>query len=185
MEMSISLSNLKQSQLVEFEIIEWKNPIKGLYIYQGSEWIIVHGNPVDYQVDGFYLIFKSHIKKIRRSKKDIFRNKVILSCDKINNPRLNLDIDGTVEILRQIGFSYEIIAIQSEFETSLCVGIIEKITDSEIFFREIDTKGEIIGNKSAVLASIRLIEFDTDYLTSLLSYNRKGLRQNVSDVQER
>jgi hypothetical protein len=183
--MSISMSNLKQSQLVEFEIIEWKNPIKGLHIYQGNEWILVHGNPVDYQIDGYYLIFKSHIRKIRRSKKDIFRNKVILSCDKLSGPRLKLDIDSNAEILRRIGFSYEIISIQSEFETSLRVGLIEKITDLEIFFREIDTKGEIIGNRSAVISSIRLIEFDTDYLKSLLSYNRKGLRQNVSDVQER
>jgi hypothetical protein len=185
MEMSISIRNLEKSQLVKVQIVGWKNPIKGIFISQGSEWILMQSNPVDYQIDGFLLIFKKYISNIGRGNKEIFCNNVILACDKIRTSKLDTDTNSTIELIRRIKNSYGIVSIQSESEVSIDVGIIEDVTDYKVFFNHINSNGIIMKSESVELSAVRLIEFDTDYLTSLLTYNRKYIHQNVQEVRER
>jgi hypothetical protein len=157
---------------INVEISGWESHVSGIIVKESSQWILLNINPVDYVVDGFTVIFKKFIRNLKVKKEDMFKYQVIKSCDKIKSTRLITFDEDSIQLTKNIGRAYEILAIRREFDHEIQVGIYQKFQRGKLCVGSIKTNGRPDGKDNFDFDSIRAIEFDTDYLTSLRCYQR-------------
>ena len=119
------------------------------------------------------LLKTNKILKFKRDDFEIFREKVLIA--KKIRPRKSRPVSLTSmsEILEFISNKYGAFMIELKDDTECFVGRFVRATKGHIFIQEIDSKAKWIEIVKYKIDSIRIIEFNTDYINSLLLYNRK------------
>lgn len=156
--------------LIKIKVAGWQSNISGVVIAENKDWIILHLNPVDFVLDGFSIIMQNYIEKTTQEKEELFKYSVIKSCDKVKSTRLQNFSGSAIEIVKNIGNLYETLAVRRELDDEMYVGNYECIKRRKLFLNSIKTNGRIDKKEGLDFDSIRAIDFETDYLTSLGSY---------------
>lgn len=155
---------------VKIHILGWQSTISGVIIQENIDWIILQFNPVDYVLDGFVVINKSHIEKIVIGDEEKFKLDVIKCCDKFEFPNLSLDSYDIKTVIGKICSIYRLIGIYKELDDEIHVGLFSKNLNDGICLFPVNPRGELDSKETIQFESIRVIEFNNDYLNSLNNY---------------
>jgi hypothetical protein len=165
--------NLNKNNLYSILLKGRKEPICGILLYEGLEWLFLRYIPVDYVLDGYILIRKRHIKNIVRGEEERFSESVIhLKSTKEEFDKTDLTLDEITDVLYYM-MQHEVVIQFDFYDDSVCyIGRVVRMNAKTVRIQNIDTKGEWIEETSYVVDRIRTIQFDNDYINSLVAYNK-------------
>lgn len=173
-------------KLYSIKIKDRKQRTIGVFIEEGKEWVLLIDLYADYLLDGYILVNKEYIENIERSEKDVFTEEVLIANDKINIPEYQKLPLITENLLKWFYDNQTVIQVENRDGTMSWIGKILGGTEKSIYLDNLDPKGiwtstHFTFRKNA----IRLISFDTDYIKSLVNYNKRlqdeSLQENLKN----
>ncbi|MHC5202234.1 hypothetical protein [Myroides sp. LJL110] len=163
-------------KLLQLELIDSPNrPIIGILLAFNESWILIKTNSVDYLMDGYRLINRQVIKSISKDAHIRFTEQV-LKAKAVNfkdSPiRLQEDI---FETLKYITNKYGAFSIEFKNDSCCYVGRYIGHDDQNFFgFEELAPNGDWIEEIDEFdINKVNAIEFDTDYVESLVMFAYK------------
>jgi hypothetical protein len=167
------IENLVKNTLYSFKIKGFSNKLRGLFLQEGKDWVLVKTLFTDYMLDGYQLLNKKYILSINQSEDDIFTEKVLVANGKNNIEYISFPL-SMFSLFEYLLKQNIVFSIQTNKEDRVNIGSIDKLSDKSIFITPINPKG--IWEKSRYYTFrkefIRIIEFDTDYINSLENYSK-------------
>lgn len=161
-----------KGKFVSLEYQDRKDIISGYLIDFNKNWTLVKYNPFDYVIDG-YLILKTYkILKYKRDDWEIFREKVLKVKNLILSDNDIFPITDLAETLQIISDRFGAFKIEKKDDKVCFIGRFIKLTKENITIQEMDSKAKWVDTDKHKLKSIRTIEFDSDYINSLILYNK-------------
>ena len=158
-------------KLYSFYIKDRKNKIQGILLSEGDEWILIKNN-FDYILDGYLIINKQYLLECHIGEDEIFTEAVLLANNKLANIK-RLDIPLTTKSLINYLYKEQIIfQIFLKDDSASYIGKISKVLNKSIYIEPLDTNGLWMNERFLFRTMyIRVIQFDIDYINSLLNYN--------------
>jgi len=154
----------------------WEEHIWGIVENSSSEWVLLQRIINDYMFDGYTLIRQKYVKKVIRNENVIFKEKVLNA--KRNSDILiskNIPINTVFSPLQWMMDNKEVFMISPKDESISYVGQITRILKESFYLKAINSRG--IWDEKLFLYkinNIRAIDFDNDYINSLLTYVGKN-----------
>ena len=157
-------------QVVSFKVdyVSSEEIYRGYVIDYNDDWTLLKYNPVDYVIDGYIILRNKHIKSSRRDKVEKFHQKIldlkkqrVTSSDKI-------PIDDIKTILNYLTEKFGAFQFNLRSTDYCYLGRVRSIIKNTLTIDFIDTDGKWSDIRDYKLGNIRTIEFDTDYINSLL-----------------
>lgn len=161
-----------RGKFVSFKYRDRKDVISGILIDFNSNLTLIKQNPVDYVIDGYMLLKTNKILKYKRDDSEEFTEKVLLVKGLMPANEAFMPLTDLREALRLISDEFGAILIKNKDDSVCYIGKLIRTTSEFVEIHEIDPKAIWVGNGKFKLKSIRTIEFDTDYINSLLLYNK-------------
>jgi len=119
------------------------------------------------------LLNKRYILSINQSEDDVFTEKILVASGKICSQEIDypLSMNSLFDYFMK---QSTVISIQTNQEEKVNIGCIDKLSDKSIFLTPITPKGIWDENCYYTFRKefIRIIEFDNDYINSLIAYNK-------------
>lgn len=164
---------LEKDKLHSFKIKDRKLEESGLLIDEGEDWYLIRYLLTDYMVDGYMLLNKKYVDKISRDENVIFTEKVLIANQKTSY-KLKTTIPLATDTLFEYLYNKQIVFQIDNKDVNACwIGKILTLTDKSIFLTPISPIAEW---ETAYYTfrknNIRLITFDSDYINSLVKYNK-------------
>lgn len=140
--------------------------ILGLILDFNDEWILMRNIPVDYVVDGYFLVRNKNIKSIVRGDDEKWREKIVKIKTKRIKPII-IPIDNLEIILKTLTKKYKVFTLYTKEEGICWLGRLKNIDDKILTISDLTPKAKWDGEMEFNPNKIRCIEFDTDYINSL------------------
>ncbi len=154
--------------------------ISGFLIDFNERWTLIKSNPVDYVIDGYILLKTDQIISYVHHQNEEFCEAVILAKGELSLVNPGIKLTTYDEILASLSHKYGAFSIELNKEDSCNIGRLKKVLKHKILIQEIDLRCNWYEEYDEYsMESIRLVEFDTDYINSLIAYNRKVLNTSV------
>jgi hypothetical protein len=161
-----------KGKFVSFKYRDRKDIISGYLIDYNNDWTLIKCNPVDYIIDGYLILKTKKILKYRRDDYEKFREKVLIAKRIIPSDNDIFPITDISETLQLISKRFGAFKIEKKDETVCFVGRFLKMTKENLIIQGIDKYAKWLESEKYKLKSIRTIEFDSDYINSLITYNK-------------
>ncbi len=179
--MALMQIHINKGVFYSFKIKDRKRLESGILLVEGEDWVLISSIFSDYIVDGYMLINKKYITSIHRTEKEMFTEKVLKASDKtdivpyIDIPHLSID-----SLFKWLEDKHIVFQIDNRDENQCWIGKILDSTKKSIFLTPLTPKGE--WDKSLYYAfrkaNIRIISFNSDYINSLMAYNKKHVEES-------
>jgi hypothetical protein len=149
------------------------DPINGILLDYNDDWILVKSNPVDYVLDGYFVIGNKNLKTIEYGDNEKWKEKVI-KLKGIGTPnKARIPLDNFDRIIKTLTKKYKVFTIYKK-ENDVCwLGRLKSIDDTVLTIDDLNPKGKWDGQKKFKIKDIRVIEFDTDYINSLKRVSKR------------
>ena len=151
------------------KVTGWKDDIQCIKIEDGIGWIL-YKRVYDYTVDGILLINKRFIKSCIRTEKEIFTEDVLRANNKLILESVEIPLD-TFSLFNNLYLQNKVFQVTLKDDSYVYIGKIEKIIKKSFYFRKINAKGRWVESIFLRMDFIRAIEFDSEYIISLLVYS--------------
>jgi len=165
------MTDLK-GKFISFKYRDRKDIISGFFIDSNDNWTLIKYNPVDYIIDGYMLLKTNKILKYKRDDYEEFREKVLISKNLQPTDKDIFPLTDINETLQLVSDRFGAFQIENKDDTVCYVGKLVKTTKEYIVIKEIDQKACWVETERYKLSSIRTIEFDNDYVNSLILYSK-------------
>ncbi len=156
------------NRYIEFKIKNQTDTVKGLLLDYSEEWTLLYNNPVDYVIDGYLIVKNNQITNHQvYSLKDL--GSTILSKKQtiINKPK-RINIENSNKLFQSLFEKRIIFSISILKRNSYLIGRIKSMSDTKFDFEQITPKAKWTSTKKINIDEISIIEYDTDYINSLL-----------------
>ncbi|MEJ5105074.1 hypothetical protein [Chryseobacterium sp. MYb328] len=151
--------------IIEFED---KNSEQGILINYSKDWILLKSNPVDFILDGYSVIKNCNIKNITTDNKTEFVEKGMkLKGISIDKKVKKLPLQNFDSIIESINKNFGIFSLAKKKDDVIFPGKLKKLTEKKINLTWIDLNANWTVSREFIKDKVRIINFDTDYLTSL------------------
>jgi hypothetical protein len=149
------------------------DPINGILLDYNDDWILIKSNPVDYILDGYFVIGNRNLKTIEYGENEKWKEKVIKLKRPETPTKARIPLDSFDKIIRTLTKRYEVFTIYKK-ENDVCwLGRLKEIDDKTLTIDDLNPKGKWDGQMTFKISDIRVIEFDTDYINSLKGVSKK------------
>jgi len=165
-------------KLYSIRLYHSNEEFKGIVQSIGNEWIVLYQLFTDFMMDGYLLLKKEYINTIVHDEKNSFTEKVLLAKGVAFN-RLNFDIplDDTKALFQWLK-EREIVFMFSLRDTYAGhVGKISRILPQSFYLHVLDVDGVWREELLYRINTVRSIDFDSDYIKSLLMYCNSNLEK--------
>lgn len=162
------MNKLKTNQFYSIKIENQDETRRGYLISIGREWLLFLNVPVDYVIDGYFLVSRKSLHRWHRRASEKFVETIInkkIKKFKIKFPPL--DLNSSEALFRQLSKVKKMIFISLADISVGYLGAIHKVEDSSCVLKLVSTRGKWINSKRYNLTNISLFELDTDYIISL------------------
>jgi len=149
------------------------DPINGILLDYNDDWILIKSNPVDYILDGYFVIRNKNLKSIEYGVNEKWTEKII-KLKRIGTPvKARISLESFDKIIRTLTKKYGVFTIYKK-ENSVCwLGRLKSIDKSFLVIDDLNPKGKWDGQMEFKINDIRIIEYDTDYINSLKLVSNK------------
>lgn len=145
----------------------WDEEISGVFIAEGTQWILLHDNQNDFLLDGLRFVHKKNIDEILREEDEQFKETVF----KLKYPELPMEIDfeldHTAKILQEIKRKDLLFHFDAEDEEEIVVGKIESVSLNSFKVKTLDSRGKWSDSCVCTFEELSSIAINNDYLFSL------------------
>jgi hypothetical protein len=142
-------------------------PIVGFVLKYNEHWILVRNIPVDYVVDGYFLVRNYRIKEVVRGDDEKWREKVVHLKLKKSKTLPKVKLSDLESILTSLTKTYKVFAIHKKEDDVCWLGRLSRIDDKSVIIDDLTPKAKWRGKFMFTHEEIRAVEFDTDYINSL------------------
>lgn len=154
---------IKESIIIE---IKKGSEIRGILLDEGKEWLLLNFMPIDFVIDGYVLVNKSYINKIKTDRSFVQK---ILKLKKIEaNGNGILNISSNLTLFNDLADS--LIAVTCKNPFSQFIGKIKIIREKSIRIKLINDECQETNLETFLLKEIRLIYLKNEYLNDLILY---------------
>lgn len=152
---------------ISLDIKSRNNSVDGLVLDNSDNWILLINNVVDYVCDGFLLVNRTSVKSRKSDADNKWTEKIILLKSKnIKAPKIKLqDSQSVFNSLKSLN---KVIAISNKKGDITWVGKILDVLDISVTIKTLTPKAKWADNKTVLFKDLTVIDFDTDYINSLL-----------------
>ena len=172
---------MESGKLYSIKVKNRKNLTQGILVEEGEEWLFLIQLYTDYIIDGYQLVNKKYIEYTERTEKDIFTEKVLIANKKIHIPNLLKIPLSTEQLLSWFYNSRITVQIDNNDEMRCWIGKMRNATTKYLYLDILSPDGIWTGTYYTFKKDcIRLISFESDYINSLLAYN-KVLENKLED----
>lgn len=154
-----------------------KQLVVGIVLAYNEEWLLIKSNPVDYIMDGYQLIKIDKITTVERDENILFLEEV-LKAKHVDFYTKPIELKENIFLtLIDIDRKYGAIGVEFKDEETYYVGKYMESEDGEYFaFEELADNGEWQEEiEEFRISNVYCIDFDGDYIQSLLLYAGKKL----------
>ena|ERR1700752_1230197 len=152
---------------ISFNIKARKEIIEGILLSLSDNWSLLIKNPVDYVIDGFVLVHNPSIDSYKHDTENKFREKIISQkIKRIRTPKINLA--DTYAVFESLKLLDKVISINNKKGDIVWVGKIIGLLADSVTIKELTPKAKWVGKKTVLFKDINCIQFDDDYVNSLL-----------------
>lgn len=163
-------------QLIKVQLINRpEKSINGILLAYNENWILLKHNVVDYLIDGYSMINRKKIDYISKDAEIRFVEEV-LKAKGINFHDSCIELGSNIfQTLEYISIKYGAFCLEFEDDQTCCVGRYIGHDDQDYFaFEELAPCGDWIEELDEFnVGKIYRIDFDTDYIESLLMFANK------------
>lgn len=162
----------KIMRVVDVKISRFPDMIRGLVLGEGSQWLAMAENVVDYVIDGYVFINKVYIKQIIEFPHDTIEYGILsLKCPSPLTPRL----DSYLELIEYLKDADLLIAVGLHDQKSILVGRVINVREKSFVLHPIDTNIQELSCMEINCEKIRYISVNSDYLSSISNYMKQDL----------
>lgn len=166
-------------ELILIKFTDRKTPICGVVVDYNDDWTLMKFNPVDYVIDGYVLFKHKNIEGFSKDAEEKFRDKVIkLKGGKVGKEDL-IPLSDLASILTHLAKKFDVFKLETKSEKVCYLGRLKSLDRKELVIEYLDPEGKWEGQMKFRLNDIRVIEFDTDYINSLMLVAGHGKRPSV------
>lgn len=159
-------------EVISIRYKDRKTSLTGMVIDYNDDWTLLKSNPADFVVDG-YKIFRH--KNIEAFKQDFQEEQVqkVLYLKGINiSDKELIPLDNLETILSYLSDRFGLFLLELKAEDAGYVGKLKTYNTSQVVITSMNTEGEWEEEMTFRPGDIRTIEFESDYLQSLLLLNK-------------
>ena len=158
----------------KFEYSHSIESFTGYLLAYNKEWVLLKHNTVDFIVDGYILLKNDHITHYKRDSKEKFIQKILdLKGYKPNSKEI-IPLTDIGTTLAHLTKKYSVFQFDMKTNKKCWLGNLKKITGSNIKINYLMPNGRWSSTMPPFkLGNIRTVQFDTDYINSLLLIAKK------------
>lgn len=163
------LNTLIVMLIERFKIKGWKEKESGIVISENEDWILALHIPQDYQIDGYKLYPKKHLKSRKTHKQiDLLTTVFTKRAVDLSIPK-DFEFGTTQQLITWIENSYSLIELQYKNQDDIFIGCIQKIDSETLFLEQVLADGSIDYeyNNEFKLSKIRALSFASNYFEAL------------------
>jgi hypothetical protein len=150
-----------------YDFKSFKEIINGIVLNQSEDWTLLIDNCVDYDCDGFSLIYNPAVDRYKRNKHNRWKEKIILLKTKhIKSPKIK--VTDTITLFKSLKRLNKVISISNKKDDIIWVGKIIELLDDRVIIKTLTSRAKWVGKQTVMFKDLTLIQFDTDYINSLL-----------------
>lgn len=168
-------------KVVSLQFADWKQPISGVVLYYNDQFTLMR-NLDGFRLDGYIII--SHRKGMTYNcgEWEKMANKILklkgYTSDDIKIPEVELtDLES---ILIQLSKRCGAFGLHRKWENELYVGKFLSSDAKNIYYDFLIPNGRWDGETVVKKGEIRTVEFDTEYVNSLLLYSNSKKRKRTT-----
>jgi len=158
-------------KLLTLKYRDRKNTISGILVDFNNDFTLLKHNIVDYIIDGYIILKSKNVLKVKHEENEIFTEKV-LKLKGNNFENNDLLSDNLSLILEEITNKYIAFGFELKDDSKYYIGKFIKIQGDYLYIQTLNVNGTWNGVDKYKHNQIRVINFDTDYINSLLIYNK-------------
>lgn len=144
----------------------------GVLIQEGKDWLLIKALFSDFILDGYKIINKKYIVSLEQTEDDLFVERVLKSNGKIDNIQLDIPLE-TLSLFQYLAANKYVIQLSLNKENISYIGLVADILPKSIYLNPLGKKGEWLNYDLLFRVDfIRIIEFNTDYINSLVTYSK-------------
>lgn len=165
------VENGKIGKLCSFTIKGWDDTVTGIVCAVSSEWVLIKQIIGDFRYDGFALIRSKYIDLWNRDKGIPFRQEVLEALGVMDMPVPEIPLSDLNAPLLWLLQQKNTLSFTFAKEYTFRVGDLLGVEEGNISYRALSLEGEwLTGINHVSINSIRLIEWKSEYIQSLLLY---------------
>lgn len=153
-------------------LIEKRDEIEsGIFISESDDWFFIKSLYTDYWINGYKLINKKFVSRIKRDEEEIFSEAVLMANKATDLPHYSipLETNNLFEYLRE---KQIVIEVSGKDDSIIFLGKVEKHLLKSFRLKMLDPKAKWLNlTKLFMKDSVRYIGFDTNYINSLVNYS--------------
>lgn len=157
-------------QIISFKF-EYVNNIeiyRGYIIDYNDDWTLLKYNTVDYVRDGYIILRNKHINSYKRDKVEKFHQKALDLKGESVKLTDKIPINDIKTILNYLTEKFGVFQFDLRSDAYCYIGKVKSIEKNNLKIDYLDSEGNWSETREYKLGNIRTIEFDTDYINSLL-----------------
>ena len=158
---------LVTNQVYNILINDWDEEISGLFIAEGSRWILLHDNQSDFLVDGLRFVHKMNIDEIIEDEETDFKNRVFQKKYPSFPTNENYNLDSSELLLKQLQEKTPLLHFDMDDAEEIVVGKITSVSQDTFTFSTLNQQAEWEGASEVVISDLSSIAIANDYLASL------------------
>jgi hypothetical protein len=165
---------LGQLLTFEFEHTDEIVNYSGYLLDYNEEWVLLKYNSDDYVIDGYIILKNKHVTRYKRGDSEKFTQKILdLKGEKPKGDE-TIPIIGLKEILLFLSGRFGIFQFSMKSHSTCWLGTVKKITGSDLKIDYLTPRATWTKTMPPFkLGNIRTIQFDTDYINSLMLVAKK------------
>lgn len=163
-------------KMISVHFTDRKTPVFGYLIDETAEWSLLKSNPVDYLTDGYVILRNKNRKEYSHGEEEKWKEKVMNLKGLQPSIRENIPITDLETILSHLTKKFGVFQLSTKSESTCYLGKLNSINAKELVIDALNPKGKWIGSMRFKHSQIRVIEYDTDYIRSLILLNKSYKR---------
>lgn len=173
---------MRKGKLYSIKLYHSKTEYIGIVQSIGKEWVLLYNVFTDFRMDGYLLLKREYIESVTRDDAVKFKEEV-LSAKGVTFmlPALHIPLNDTKLLIRWIKENEVTMMLFKQDDNACDVGEVSKILPNSFYLKAIDSEGYWLVREDLYrMKTVRVIEFETDYIKSLLAYNLKKCQEESS-----
>lgn len=155
------------NKLVSIEFSDRKKSIRGYLLAFTEDWLLLEHNVIDYLLDGYVFINRSHVALCEQTDKEIWVEKVIRWKGTTITTAPPIPMTNIETILRYLTEHFGFFSIEQRSDQYMYVGKWATGTQKQFVIDWLKPRAVWDGQQRVNKASVRVIGFGSDYLAAL------------------
>ncbi len=170
---------MKQRDIGKYFSFKFKY-VNGISIYSGylldfnEDWMLIKHNSTDYEIDGYLILRAKYVTHFKRDSRDRFTEKILDLKGYKPQSNEKIPITDIETVLNYLTKKYGIFQFDMRSDTASWLGRVKKITGKDLELRYLTPTAKWTNEmKPFKIGNIRTIQFDNDYINSLMLIAKK------------